>query len=78
MFPPLHVQVAMYSGVSYNNIPDGCIQGRYLVFLAEKNNTWCPVTWKSNKIMELARSTLTAETLTFTDETDSAYISSTN
>ena len=70
-FPSLHLpstKVFMYS-----NVPDGCSQGGYLVFLADKNNTSCPISWKSNKLRQVVRSTLAAEILAFLDGTDSAF-----
>ena len=49
-FPPLHIsstKVIMYPDASFSNISDGCSQGGYLVFLADKNSTSCPISWKS-------------------------------
>ena len=63
----------MYSDTSFNNISDGFSQGGYFVFLADKNNNSCPISWKSNKLRQVARSTFAAEALAFTDGTDSAY-----
>ena len=71
-FPPLHVpstKMVMYSDASFINISDGCSQGEYLVFLSDKNNTSCPISWKSNKLRRVARFTftLTIEALAFID-----------
>ena len=47
---------------NFNNISEGCSQGRHLVFLVDKNNTSCPISAKSNKLKQVARATLAAET----------------
>ena len=75
-FPSLHrpsTKVIMFADASFNNLPDGSSQGGYIVLLADKNNRCCPISWKSNKVRRVARSTLAAETLAFTDGCDAAH-----
>ena len=67
---PLHIpgtKVVMYSNASFNNTSDGRSQGGYLVFLADKKQHFMSHSWRSNKLRWVARYTLTAETLAFTD-----------
>ena len=75
-FPSLHLpstKVVMYSNASFNNITDGNSQGGYIVFLSDKHNNSSPIAWKSTKLCHIARSTLAAETLAFTEGADTAY-----
>ena len=60
----------MKTDTNFNNIYDGCSQGGYLCFYLV---FLFPISWKSNKLRRVARSTLTAEPLAFTDGTNSAY-----
>lgn len=74
-FPSLDLKstkVMMFSDASFNNLSDGNSQGGHIVFLADKFKMSSPISWKSNKIRRIARSTLAAETLAFTDGADTA------
>ena len=74
-FPSLHrpsTKVVMFADASFNNLSDGSSQGGYIVLLVDKDNRCCPISWKSNKVRRIARSTLAAETLAFTDGCDAA------
>ena len=62
----------MFSGASFNNFPDGYSQGGHIVFIAGEFNMSCPVSWKFLKVCRVARSTLAAETLAFTEGADTA------
>jgi len=75
-FSPLHresTHIIMYADASFNNLENGNSQGGHLVMIRDKNQVVCPIFWKSNKVRRVARSTLAAETLAFTDGTDSSY-----
>ena len=75
-FPSLDLSsthVVMFSDASFNNHPNGSSQGGYIVMIVDKHNQSCPISWKSNKVRRIARSTLAAETLVFTDGCDAAY-----
>ena len=75
-FPSLHLpstKVVMYSDASFNNLSDGNSQGGYIIFLSDKYNNSSPIAWKSTKLRRVARSTLAAETLAFTEGADTAY-----
>ena len=74
-FPRLDIsntRLIMFSDASYNNLNDGGSQGAHLVLLADQNNKSCPISWSSNRIKRVARSTLSAETLAFTDGCDNS------
>ena len=60
----------MFSDVNFNN--DGYSQGGHMLFIADKFNMSSPVLWKSTKVCRVARSTLAAETLAFTEGADTA------
>ena len=67
------LRIAAYSDSSFNNLPKGNSQGAYVVFLADDSHQSCPVSWSSNKVKRVVRSTLAAETLAFTEAADSAF-----
>ena len=62
----------MFSDASFNNLSDGYSKGGHIVVLADKCNISCSVWWKSTKVRRVARSTLVAETLEFTEGADTA------
>ena len=66
------IQVIGYADASFNNLNDGGSQGGQIIFLADASRNACPVSWRSNRIRRVARSTLAAETLSFADGIDSA------
>ena len=75
-FPSLHLssaKVTMYSDASFNNLCNGASQGGHVVLLTNQFNNSCPISWKSNKVRRIARSTLAAETLSFSDGSNTAY-----
>ena len=63
----------MYSDASFNNLCNGASQRGHIVLLTDQLNNSCPISWKSNKVRRIARSTLVAETLSFSDGSDTAY-----
>ena len=67
------IRVASYSDASFNNLTDGGSQGALITFLYDKNGSCAPISWSSNRIKRVVRSTLAAETLAFTEGADSAY-----
>ena len=67
------LRITAYSDSSFNNLPKGNSQGAHVVFLADDNNQSCPVSWSSNKVKRVVRSTLAAETLAFTEAADTAF-----
>ena len=66
------IQVIGYADASFNNLNDGGSQGGQIIFLVDASRNACPVSWRSNRIRRVARSTLAAETLSFADGIDSA------
>ena len=74
-FPALDVnttRVVVYTDSSYNNLDDGGSQGGHIVFLKDKHNKSCPISWRSVRVRRVARSTLAAECLSFADGIDTA------
>ena len=74
-FPSLHLEstkIVMFSDASFNNLSDGYSQGGDIVFIADKFNMSCPISWKSTKVRRVAKSTLAAETLAFTEGADTS------
>ena len=67
------LKLVAYSDASFNNVDNGNSQGGQIVFMSDKYDTCCPITWSSNKIKRVARSTLAAETLSFTEAADTAF-----
>ena len=68
-FPSLcfeSTKILMFSDASFNNLCDGYSQGGHRVFIADKFNMSCPVSWKSTEVCHVARSNIAAETLAFT------------
>ena len=75
-FPSLHlpsVKVTIYSDASFNNLCNGASQGGHIVLLTDQFNNSCPISWKSNKVCRIARSSLAAEALSFSGGSDTAY-----
>lgn len=74
-FPPLDInstQVVVYADSSFNNLDDGGSQGGQIVFLKDKSDRSCPISWRSTRVRRVARSTLAAESLAFADGIDTA------
>ena len=72
-FPSLDVEsteVVAFTDASFNNLNDRGSQGGQVIFLKDKYNQSCPISWKSNRVRRVARSTLAAET--FADGMDTA------
>ena len=65
-------KIVMFSDASFNNFSDVYSQGGHIVFIADKCNMWCPVLWRLTKVCHLAKCTLAAETLTFTEDASTA------
>ena len=74
-FPALDIpstQVVVFTDSSFNNLEDGGSQGGQIVFLKDKFNRVCPISWRSTRVRRVARSTLSAESLAFADGMDTA------
>ena len=67
------VQVTVFSDASFNNVEHGNSQGGHIVLLSDRNAKCAPITWTSNRLKRVARSTLAAETLSFTDAADTGF-----
>ena len=69
VFPCLKMEsfnIKVYSDASFNNLPNGASQEGHIVFLCDENNS-APLSWTSNKIRRVVRSTLAAEAIALND-----------
>ena len=65
--------IVVFTDASYANLNDGVSSvGAYVIFLVFSNNNCCLLTWHSNKIKRVVRSTLGAETLSLCDGLEDA------
>ena len=68
-------RIVVFTDASLNNIAGGATQGGYLVFLANTKNSRCSlISYRSQKIKRVARSTLAAEALACSDGEDAAFL----
>ena len=75
--PTLHfesVYIKLFSDASFNNLQNGESQAGFLVFLSDKFNNIAPFAWSLTKLERVARSTLAAETLAFSDGCDMSFL----
>ena len=63
----------MYSDASFNNLCNDASQWGHVVLLTDQFSNSCPISWKSNNVHRIARSTLAAETLPFSGGSNTAY-----
>ena len=54
------LQLLLYSGASFNNLPEGGSQGGYIVFLCNKFSV--PIAWNLTRLKRMTRSTLNIKT----------------
>ena len=58
------MRIILFSDASYANLPDGVSSTLgYIIFLVDCNNKCSAISWKSNKIKRICRSTLAAEAM---------------
>ena len=62
----------VYTDASYGNLQNGGSQGGYLIFIVGEDNTFNLLSWESKQLKRIARSTLTAETISLVDGVESA------
>ena len=56
-------QLKLFNDANVNNLPNGSRQGGQIIFVANGNDSSCPLFWKSSKIKRVVHSTIAAETL---------------
>ena len=57
-------KLVVYTDASYENLPDGVSSaGGNIIFIVGENNRCCPISWCSNKIKRVVKSTIAAEAL---------------
>ena len=64
--------IKVFTDASFRNLPDGGSQGGHVVFLTDGVRS-CPVSWHSQKIKRIVKSTIAAETLALADGCETAY-----
>ena len=56
------LRLQLFTGTSFNNLPNGGSQAGQIIFLSDSRNNCYPLYWNSLKIKRVVRSTLAAET----------------
>ena len=65
--------IQLYSGASFNNLPDGVSQGGHVMFLCDQHQNSVPVAWNFTRIKPTTRSTIAAETLALMGGCDTVF-----
>ena len=67
-------KLVVYTDASYANLPDGVSSaGGNIIFIVGENNRCCPISWCSNKIKRVVKSTIAAEALSLVNGLDNAF-----
>ena len=64
---PESTSVKMFADANYNNLPNDGSQGGHIIFLSDKTKNSCGVAWNWQRIKRVARFTLAAESLAFSE-----------
>ena len=64
--------IRVYSDAAFANLPNGCSQGGYVIFLSGYRNMCVPLNWQSKHKQRIVWSSLTAEALALSDALDDA------
>ena len=64
------VQITIYTDSNLNNLPNGGSQEGHIVFLSDKDNNYVPISWVSQRIQRVVRSTLAAEAVSLNNACD--------
>lgn len=67
------LKLMVYADASFNNLGNGHSQGGHIVLIADSKGNCSAISWSSNRLRRVVRSTLAAETLSFADGADSAF-----
>ena len=66
-------RISAFSDASHANFKGGSSQGGYIIFLHGENNHVAPISWRSNKINRVVRSTLATKTLVLTEAAEQGF-----
>ena len=66
------MKLQLFTGASFNNLPNGGSQAGQIIFLTDDKSNTCPLYWNSSKIKRVVRSTIAAETLSLSEGCDVA------
>ena len=64
------IKLQLFTDASFTNLPNGGSQASQIIFLRDDKSNKCPLYWSSSKIKKVVRSTIAAETLSFSEECD--------
>ena len=68
------IKLVLFTDASYANLSDQVSSaGGYIIFIQNKENKICPITWSSKKIRRIVKSTLAAEALSLVEGLDECY-----
>ena len=65
--------IAAFSDASFANLHDGGSQGGDIILLADDDRNVAVLAWSSTRIKRVVKSTLSAESLQFSDTVDSSF-----
>ena len=71
---PVTIGIVAHTDASFNNHDDGGSQGGQIIFVSDDRNHSCPISWRSNRVRRVARSTLAAKTLSFADGDTAQFV----
>lgn len=66
------LNIVVFSDASLGNLPDGDTQGGTLIVLMGERGKFSPLSWQSQRISHVVRSSLAGETLAMSDGRDNA------
>ena len=70
---PYDFKIIAYNDSSLGNLNDGGSQGRFIIYLVDKNNICSPIMWRSKKLRRVVKSAMAAETLIQVDSAEASY-----
>ena len=68
-----NLTIKVFADASWNSLPDGGSQGGQIVFGGDNRGWGSPIIWGSTRIKRVARSSMSAESLSVLDGCDSAH-----
>ena len=71
------IKIKVITDASFNNLSNGKSQGGHIIMCSDANENCVVLSWCSNRVKRVIRSTLAAETLAFADGAESALCFST-
>ena len=75
VFPKINfqkVRLTTYADASFNNLPNGGSQEGHIIFINDDKNNYAPLSWVSNRIKRVVRSTLAAKAIALNNACEDA------